>query len=157
MASMAAQATTAGVYTLAKRVIKLSVTALFAAESSTSSSMRDTVESTYSQVVRTLSRPFILTQPLITLSPTDTSLGRDSPVSAMVLRAELPSITMPSSGTRSPGFITIILPTGTSSGSVSVISPSPSRFAYSGIISIRAAMEARLLPTAICSKSSPTL
>ena len=41
-----------------------------------------------------------MTQPDITSSPGSTSRGRDSPVRAAVSRAELPSVTVPSRGTR---------------------------------------------------------
>ena len=70
---------------------------------STSSSILDTVDSPNSLVVLTFSTPFILIQPLIISSPSLTSLGRLSPVSALVLRLEFPSIMTPSRGTFSPG------------------------------------------------------
>ena len=52
--------------------------------------------------------------------------GRLSPVSALVFRLEEPSTTTPSSGTFSPGWTTMMLPTSTSSGSTCSSSPSTS-------------------------------
>ena len=115
---------------------------------STSSNILATVESSNSFVVLTRRIPFPLIQPLITSAPTPTLLGTDSPVKAEVSRKDSPSTTIPSSGIFSPGFMTIILSTSTSSGSTSSISPSTSKFAYSGHISIRAVIDSRDLPTA---------
>ena len=49
-----------------------------------------------------------------TSSPTDTSLNKDSPVSADVSIILIPSTTVPSKGIFSPGFTTIKSPTSTS-------------------------------------------
>ena len=49
-------------------------------------------------------------------SPVLTSLGTDSPVNAEVSKKLVPSITVPSKGTLSPGLITIISSKFTSSG-----------------------------------------
>ena len=96
-----------------------------------------------------------MTQPERTSSPAATSRGALSPVRAAVLREDVPSTTLPSMGTRSPGRTTMTLPTSTSSGST-VFSPSAvSRQAESGRISIRSEMLLRLLPTATLWKSSP--
>ena len=103
--------TTIGVYTLAKRVMKFSVFALFSEEFSTSSSIFATVESEYGFVTRIFSKPFIFTLPLITSSPTVTSRGALSPVSAAVFIPDEPKTISPSSGTRSPGLITTVSPT----------------------------------------------
>ena len=81
-------------------------------------------------------------------SPAAILRGRDSPVSAAVSSVELPSRTVPSRGTRSPGFTTMTEPTGTSSGSTVSKPFSVSRLAVSGRMSINAAMEVRDLPTA---------
>ena len=77
----------------------------------------DTVDSPNSFVVRIRSRPVRFTQPLTISSPSFTSLGTLSPVRALVFRVELPSVTMPSMGTFSPGCTRITVPTSTSSGS----------------------------------------
>ena len=87
-----------------------------APEFSTSSNIFETVDSPNSLVVLIFSTPFILIQPLIISSPSLASLGRLSPVSALVLRVEFPSVIIPSRGTFSPGCTTIILPIATSSG-----------------------------------------
>ena len=76
-----------------------------------------TVESSNSFVVRTFNVPLPLTQPLIISSPATALLGTDSPVNAAVSIMDSPSTTIPSSGIRSPGFITITVPISTSSGS----------------------------------------
>ena len=88
------------VYTRAKRVIKFSARAFFMLEFSTRSRILETVDSPNSLVVLTLSRPLMLTQPLMTSSPDRTSRGRLSPVRAAVLRVEAPSTITPSIGTR---------------------------------------------------------
>ena len=129
---------------------------MFSAEFSTNSKIFATVESEYSFVTFTFKRPFILIHPFITLSPADTSIGIDSPVSAVVFRLEEPSVIIPSRGTFSPGFIIIISPTDASSGSICSTFPSLSTLTYSGHISISADMEFLLFPTAIDSKRSPT-
>ena len=126
------------------------------AEFSTSSSIFDTVESEYSFVTFAFKRPFMFIQPLVMLSPMFTSRGRDSPVSAVVLRLELPSIIIPSRGTFSPGLITMMSSMQASSGSISEISPSFSIFTYSGQMSISSVIEFLLFPTAIVSNKSPT-
>ena len=148
-------AITAGVYHFANLVIKPSLLDLFAEAPSISSSILDAVESQASFTVLIRSVPLILMQPDSTSSPTVTSRGNDSPVNAEVLRPELPSITMPSSGILSPARTKIISPTCTFSQSVSIISPFFSRFALSGRISVRAAMELLLRPIASSSKNSP--
>ena len=61
-----AAAQTAGVYTRAKRVIKLSTFAFLSLAFSTMSRIFATVESVYSLVARTRRRPVWLMQPLIT-------------------------------------------------------------------------------------------
>ena len=96
---------------------------------STSSRILDAVDSSNSFVVSTRSRPLIFTEPLMISSPGFTSLGRLSPVSALVLSDELPSVTTPSIGTFSPGLISMMLPTSTSSGSTFSTSPSCTRLA----------------------------
>ena len=72
----------------------------------------------------------MLTQPEMTSAPGSTWRGTDSPVSAAVSSWEVPSVTTPSMGTRSPGLTTIVVPGATSAGSSST------------------AMDLRLWPTA---------
>ena len=99
-------------------------------EFSTRSRILETVDSPNSLVVLTLSRPLMLTQPLMTSSPDRTSRGRLSPVRAAVLRVEAPSTITPSIGTRSPGWTTMMVPISTSSGSTcSSLPSSPSMLA----------------------------
>ena len=97
--------------------MKFSVRAFFSLAFSTSSRMRCTVDWSYDDVVRTVRAPVMLTHPLMTSSPSCADCGADSPVSAEVSICEAPDTTMPSRGTRSPGFTTISAPTGTSAGS----------------------------------------
>ncbi len=68
-------------------------------------------------------------QPLNSSLPIVTSLGSDSPVSADVSSIEFPSTTIPSSGTFSPAFTTIISPISTSSGDTVITSPFLNTFA----------------------------
>ena len=105
--SAIARKTTVGVYTFAKRVMNFSIGAFLLLAFSTSSRIRDTVDSPYSLLTSTFSTPLRLTTPASTSSCTPTSLGRDSPVRAEVSRELVPSTITPSSGTRSPGLITI--------------------------------------------------
>ena len=129
---------------MANRVMNCSLTAFFSLEFSTSSRILETVDSSQGFVTVTRSNPVRFTQPLMMSSPTRMLRGRDSAVSSV----ELPSNTVPSSGTRSPGFTTMTEPTATSSGSTVSKPFSVSRLAVSGRMSIRAAMEVRDLPTA---------
>ena len=76
----------------------------------------ETVLSPNDFVVRTLSTPLMLTQPEMTSSPTATSRGTLSPVSATVFSADVPSMMTPSSGTRSPGRTMMTEPMATCSG-----------------------------------------
>ena len=133
---------------MANRVINCSLTAFFSLEFSTSSRILETVDSSQGFVTVTRSNPVRFTQPLMMSSPTRMLRGRDSPVRAAVSSVEPPSNTVPSSGTRSPGFTTMTEPTATSSGSTVSKPFSVSRLAVSGRMSIRAAMEVRDLPTA---------
>ena len=70
---------------------------------STRSNILDTVDSPNSLVVFTLMGLVRLMHPEITSSPTDTFLGRLSPVSAAVSRVLVPSSMTPSIGIFSPG------------------------------------------------------
>ena len=155
-ASSTAAPTTIGVYTLAKRVMKDSLFDLWSAACSTSSSMRLAVDSPNSFSTFTRTAPLKLMHPEAMGSPSETPLGTLSPVRAFVSSEDLPSMTVPSKGTLSPDFTTMTSPTCTSSGRT-VLSPSPvSRFALSGLMSIKADMLLRLRPSAMPSKSSPS-
>ena len=117
--------------------------------------MRATVLSAYSLLVFTFKTPLKFMLPESTVSPTVLSAGRLSPVSAEVSTLPAPSITVPSRGILSPGFRTIISPISTSSGSTSCSLPSLRTTAYSGLISISAAIDFLLFPTAIDWNHSP--
>ena len=121
--------TTAGVYILANFVMNSSDLDLRELAFSTRSRIFETVDSPNSFVVFIFRTPVILIHPLTISSPSATSLGRLSPVSALVFRAALPSITIPSIGTFSPGWTTITEPISTSSGSTCSSFPSVSIFA----------------------------
>ena len=128
-ASSTAAMTTQGVYTRANLVMKFSARAFLLPAFSTRSRILETVDSPNAFVTRTRKSPLWLTQPLMTSSPSPTSRGRLSPVSAAVSSVERPSSTTPSSGTRSPGLTTMTSPTATSSGSTFSALPSRSRLA----------------------------
>ena len=90
------------------------------------------------------STPEMFTHPDTTLSPTVTSRGILSPVSATVLSADAPAVTTASSGTRSPGRISIVSPTSTLSGDTVVTSSPRTTLAVSGRMSMSCDMERRL-------------
>ena len=113
----------------ANRVMKFSVRAFLLLAFSTRSSILATVDSPKGLVTRTRISPLVLTQPEDISSPTPTSRGSASPVSATVFSALCPSTITPSSGTFSPALITISSPTCTSSGSTWISSPSRSMLA----------------------------
>ena len=125
IASTTAPITTQGVYQREKRVMKFSALAFFSEEFSTSSRIFATVLSSKRLCVLTWITPERFIVPLVTLSPTVLSAGRLSPVRAAVLTEVEPSIISPSSGIFSPGLITIVSPSSTSSGDT--VSSFPSR------------------------------
>jgi len=90
----------------------------------------------------------MLTQPLKISSPSSISLGRDSPVSAAVLSDDFPSLTMPSSGTFSPGLTSIRSPGFTLAGSTSLIPSAVFKLATSGFMSMSWVIDFLDLPTA---------
>ena len=97
-----------------------------------------------------------MTQPERIGSPIPASRGALSPVRATVFKEVAPSITVPSIGTFSPGFTTMISPTDTSSGLTVTTFPSRSTFAVSGRMSRSWEIARWLLPSAMPSNSSPT-
>ena len=103
-ANASAAITTAGVYQRANFVMKFSALAFFSPAFSTRSSILATVDSPYGFSTRTRKSPLPLMQPLMTVSPSAVRRGTLSPVRAAVSIMLLPSSTVPSSGTRSPGF-----------------------------------------------------
>ncbi len=120
---MRALNTTVGVYILANFVIKFSDFDFLELAFSTRSRILDAVDSSNFLVVLIMRTPDMLIHPLITSSPLTISLGRLSPVSALVFRVEVPSVTIPSMGIFSPGLTIIIEPVSTSSGSTLSICP----------------------------------
>ncbi len=128
--------------------MNVSLLDLFSPAFSTRSMIFDAVDSPKVLFTFMCSSPEMFTHPEITSSPTVTSRGRLSPVSATVLRLELPSRTVPSSGIFSPGFTTMVSPTSTVSGATVVTSPPRSTLAVSGRMSIRCEMDSRLRPSA---------
>ena len=129
MASTRALMHTAGVYTRAKREMKFSERDFIEVAFSTMSRIFATVDSPNSFVVRMRRRPVMLMHPLTISFPGATSRGILSPVRAAVSRVDVPSVTIPSMGTRSPGFTRISVPIATSSGSTSTSSPFSSTLA----------------------------
>ena len=140
----------------AKRVMKCSLRDLFSAACSTSSRIREAVDSPKALVVRTRRTPSRLTHPERISSPAATFRGMLSPVRATVSRDEAPSRTMPSMGTFSPGRMRRVSPGATLSQGTFCRAPSRSTLAVSGRISSRWATERRERPSAIPSNSSPT-
>ena len=124
--------------------MNLSVCDLRSPAFSISANTFDTEEFLNSHVVLILSTPDRFMQPLMTSSPSETSLGMLSPVNALVSIPECPLRTVPSIGILSPGFTTIMLPVITSSGLMRSSFPFISTFAYSGLKSINAIMFFRL-------------
>ena len=90
---------------------------------STKSNILLTVDSPNSFVTFIFITPVKLIEPLKISSPSEASLGNDSPVNAFVSKLVFPSTTIPSNGIFSPGFTTIISPILTSSGSTFYIFP----------------------------------
>ena len=125
--------------------MKRSVRAFFSLAFSTSSRMRDTVDSAKGAFTFTRITPVMLMQPETAATPGSTTVGTLSPVSALVSSWLLPSTTSPSSGTRSPGLTTITSPTATVAGSTCMRLPSSSStLAKSGAMSIMAAIDLRV-------------
>ena len=135
--------------------MKVSLFDLWSLAFSINDKIFDTVLSPKLLVVRTVITPEMLTHPEKTSSPTPTSRGTLSPVKATVFREVAPSVTTPSRGIFSPGRMTMLSPTDTSSGLTVRVLPSRSTLAVSGRMSIRWAMLSRLFPSAYPSKSSP--
>ena len=106
--------------------------------SSTNRMMRERVESSPVRVTWTYSTPFSLTLPPMTSLSTAFSTGRLSPVSMASLTLLSPWVTVPSAGTRAPGFTSTTSPTF--SWLVGTSRPVSARMAVSGDSCIRAVM-----------------
>ena len=91
---------------------------------------------TFSARIRKL--PVVLSVPAITLAPGSLVTGIDSPVTIDSSSDERPSVTMPSTGTFSPGRTRRMSPTATSSSATSSSVPSRTRRAVFGARSISA-------------------
>ena len=155
-ATATAAATTKGVYTRAKRVIKRSMVGLEAAAFSTLSRILVTMDSASTFSTRILSIPLVFTQPETISSPKARFTGTGSPVTGEVSTRLSPSITTPSKGMRSPARTKRISPTCTSSAGITFTSSPTSKFTTSGRISTASIIWPRLFSTARCSKYSPT-
>ena len=114
------------------------------------------VDSPKALVTRRRRTPERFTHPEKTSWQSVTERGTDSPVMARVSRLEVPSITVPSRGTFSPGRTRMTSPTCTSLGSTTATSPLRSTLAVSGRMSRSSLIERWELPSAMPSKSSPT-
>jgi hypothetical protein len=99
--------------------------------------------------------PWMLMLPAYTGAPKFLETGTDSPVTGASLTSDVPSTTVPSDGTRSPGRTITTSPTlSPSTGTVSVSEPR-SLSAVRGKRLTRASIPARARPAATPSSSSP--
>ena len=104
-----------GVYTAAKRVISFSWLPLLFELSSTSLTMRVAALSAYALVVLRYTVLSLFIMPLSSSAPTVASTGSDSPVREEASTVVLPSVMIPSTGTRVCGGISRMVPISTSS------------------------------------------
>ena len=131
-----------------------------ARERCASATMATTCDSVVSAPVRStriskLPVPFRV--PPVTVSPATFSTGTGSPVSIDSSTALLPSMTVPSIGTLSPGRTRSTSPTFTdASGTVSVLPPGPTRRAVFGARSRRARMAPPVRSRARSSSTCPS-
>ena len=101
------------------------------------------------------SSPVSLIVPANTWSPGALSTGMLSPVTGAWLMAPLPLVTLPSSGTRSPGLMRTVAPMATEATGVAVHAPLvPSTKASSGASSSKPLIAFRARSTALASMSS---
>ena len=128
-----AKNTTNGVYTLAKRVINLSIFGLLAAAFSTESRILVTIDSSRIFSTRIFNCPDVLTHPETILSPVFAITGTGSPVTGEVSIRLSPSMITPSNGIRSPGRTKRISPTFASSASIIRTSFPMTRLTTSGL------------------------
>ena len=152
-----ARITTIGVYIFANFVMNLSIFGLPAAAFSTESRILVTMDSERGFVTSIFSRPCSLTQPEMTSVPAIAVTGTGSPVTGEVSIRLSPSVTMPSSGIRSPGRTCRISPIWASSAGIFSMSSPWIRFTVSGRMSTASMIWDRLRSTAMSSNSSPIL
>ena len=112
--------------------------------SSTNRMIRERVESSPTRVTWTYSTPFSLTLPPMTSLPAVFSTGKLSPVSMASLTLLSPWVTVPSAGTRAPGFTSTTSPTF--SVPVGTSRPESARMAVSG----ERRMSAVMAPLVFC-------
>ncbi len=113
-------------------------------------------ESLPTRVARNVKLPVVFTVPPVTESPIRFPTGIGSPVSIDSSTADAPSVTTPSTGTRSPGFTSTRSPGTTASTAISVSRPPRSTCAVFALrpASRRMASDAR--PLAPASSSRPS-
>ena len=136
----AAMPITTGTKTALTRSTRRWIGAFFAWADSTMRTMRESVDSAPIALVRTTSRPSLLTDPPVTALPTCLATGRLSPVISDSSTSLSPSITSPSTGTRSPGRMTTRSPSLTRPTGRSTSMPPCRTRAVSG----RSALSARI-------------
>ena len=130
----AASATTRtiGTNTPAMRSASPWIGALPAWASSTMRMIWPSAASLPTRVARNVTLPVVLTVPPMTSSPGFLATDIGSPVSIDSSRADAPSVTTPSTGTRSPGLTITASPTSTASTATSVSLPSRRTWATLG-------------------------
>ena len=107
-------------------------------------------------MARTRSVPVVLIEAPITSEPGDLPTGRLSPVTIDSSTSEMPSSTVPSTGTLPPGRISTRSPTTTSAVGISTSPPSRSTVAIGGARSIRARIASLAPPRARISNQCPS-
>ena len=118
--------------------------------------MRAIVLSSAAFVTRTRSNASALIDPAKTSAPGSLRPGTLSPVTGLSSTPEMPSITSPSQGTRSPGRTCTTCPTRSFSADTSRVFPPASSRAVFGTSFESARMLSRALPAATPSSNSPT-
>ena len=131
---------TMGTKTPATRSAIFEIGAFVALASSTSSMIFEMVVSSPTRVASMIRRPCPLVVAAMTSSPGPFSTGMDSPLRADSSMALKPSITLPSTGTFSPGRRTILSPMTISSTATTISSPPRITVASDGVKSMRERM-----------------
>ncbi len=149
---------TTGTNTPATLSASWAIGALLALASSTRRMIWDRVVSSPTLSARHFKNPALFTVADTTLSPACFSTGTLSPVMAASSTLELPSRTVPSTGTRLPGFTRKISPLWSSSVGTSISVPSSAkRMAVFGDRSISLVMASLVLPLERLSRYFPTV
>ena len=99
--------------------------------------------------------PYMLTVPEDTRSPTPTSRGTDSPVSMELFTDVAPDVTIPSTGTTSPGTMRTVSPSTTSSTGTVVSTPFLTTLAAAGFMPTSLIMLAFAWLTVASSRKPP--